>query len=89
MSSVIEIRRRVKWVQEIAQITNALQMVASSKIHKAQARVQQSRPYADLLRSTLSRLAYALRHERVEKRGLLQQRRIDNIGVILLLGMHS
>jgi F-type H+-transporting ATPase subunit gamma len=84
MSSVQEIRRRVKWVKEIAQITNAIQRVASSKISKAQKRVQQSQPYADQLCSLVSRLAYTLRHEKVENGSLWQQRPIDNIGVILV-----
>jgi F-type H+-transporting ATPase subunit gamma len=84
MSSVQEIRRRIKWVKDIAEITNAIQMVASSKIHRAQERVQQARPCAEQLGSLISRLAHTLRNERVENRGLVQQRPIDNIGVILV-----
>jgi len=89
MSSVIEIRRHVKWVKEIAQITNALQMVASSKIHRAEKRVEQARPYAESLQSIVAHLAHTLRNEKVETRGLLQQRPVHNIGVILVTPDHS
>ena len=45
MPSTREIRRRIKSVKNTAQITKAMQMVASSKMRRAQERVQQSRPY--------------------------------------------
>ena len=57
MPSTREIRRRIRSVKNIAQITKAMQMVASSKMRRAQERVEQSRPYAEQLRALVSRLA--------------------------------
>ncbi|WP_018335031.1 F0F1 ATP synthase subunit gamma [Actinomycetospora chiangmaiensis] len=41
------LRRRIRSTKNIAQITKAMEMVAASRISKAQARVEASRPYAD------------------------------------------
>ncbi len=57
MPSTREIRRRIKSVKNIAQVTRTMQMVASSKMRRAQERVQQSRPYSEQLRELVSRLA--------------------------------
>src|SRR2546430_16972205 len=57
MPSTREIRRRIRSVKNTAQITKAMQMVASSKMRRAQERVHESRPYADQLRALVSRLA--------------------------------
>ncbi len=51
MPSTREIRRRIRSTKNMAQITKAMQMVASSKMRRAQERVHQSRPYADRVAS--------------------------------------
>ncbi len=57
MASVREIRRRIKSVQNTAKITNALQLVAASKMRRAQQRATAARPYADRMRHVLGNLA--------------------------------
>ena len=59
MPSTREVRRRIRSVKNMAQITKAMQMVASSKMRRAQERVQEARPYADQIRALVSRLANA------------------------------
>jgi F-type H+-transporting ATPase subunit gamma len=49
MPSTRDIRRRIKSVKSTAQITKAMQMVASSKMRKAQQAALAGRPYAALL----------------------------------------
>lgn len=46
MASVREIKRRIKSVKNIAQVTRAMQMVAASKMRRAQEQALASRPYA-------------------------------------------
>ena len=46
MPSTRDIRRRIKSVKNTAQITKAMQMVASSKMRKAQQAALAGRPYA-------------------------------------------
>lgn len=83
MPSTREIRGRIRSVKNIAQITKALQMVASSKMRRAQERVEQSRPYAEQLRELVSRLA-RVTGEDIGELALLKQRPVRNIGYVLI-----
>src|SRR6266567_4397957 len=84
MASTREIRRRIKSVKNIAQITKAMQMVASSRMRRAQERVQQSRPYAEQLRALVSRLANSADVDIGAEAALLKQRPVHNIGMVLI-----
>jgi F-type H+-transporting ATPase subunit gamma len=84
MPSTREIRRRIRSVKNIAQITKAMQMVASSKMRRAQERVQQSRPYADQLRGLVSRLARVTGEDVGGEIALLKQRPVLRIGFVLI-----
>lgn len=59
MANAREIRRRIRAIKNIAQVTRALQLVASSKMRRSQERVLAARPYADELLRVLARLAKA------------------------------
>ena len=48
-----DIRRRIKSIKNTAQITKAMQMVAASKMRKAQAAALAGRPYAELMNKVL------------------------------------
>ncbi len=54
MPSTRDIRRRIKSVKNTAQITKAMQMVASAKMRKAQQAALAGRPYAKLMNNVLS-----------------------------------
>jgi F-type H+-transporting ATPase subunit gamma len=54
MPSTRDIRRRIKSIKNTAQITKAMQMVASSKMRKAQLAALAGRPYATLMNSVLA-----------------------------------
>ena len=84
MPSTREIRRRMRSVKNTAQITKAMQMVASSKMRRAQERVQQSRPYSQELRALVSRLATASGVDIGEDMALLKERPVHNIGIVLI-----
>ena len=51
------LRRRVRTIQSTKKITRAMELIATSRIAKAQARVAASRPYADEITIVLSELA--------------------------------
>ena len=57
MPSTRDIRRRIKSVKNTAQITKAMQMVASAKMRKAQQAALSGRPYGDLMNQVLSAVA--------------------------------
>ena len=52
--STKEIKTRIRSMESTKQITKAMEMVASSKLRHAQARVQNSRPYFEILYSTIT-----------------------------------
>lgn len=51
------LRRRIRSTQSIKKITRSQELIATSRIAKARARVDEARPYAELMTSTLSELA--------------------------------
>jgi len=57
MASTRDIRRRIKSVKNTRQITKAMELVAASKMKKAQQAALASRPYAQLMASMLRALA--------------------------------
>ncbi len=59
MAGAKEIRSKIKSVQNTQKITKAMEMVAASKMRKAQERMRASRPYAEKMRTVLSHLAQA------------------------------
>src|SRR5512139_1561046 len=54
-----EIRTKIKSVQNTRKITKAMEMVAASKMRKAQDRMRRARPYADKVRNIAAHLANA------------------------------
>jgi len=57
MANLKELRGRIKSVASIAQITRAMEMVASMKLRKVQAKAQAFHPYVDEIRHMIERLA--------------------------------
>ena len=57
MASPREIRRRIRTVKNIEQITAAMKMVASVQMRKAQQRVEAARPYAQMMQLLMNRLS--------------------------------
>ncbi len=71
MPSTRDIRRRIKSVKNTAQITKAMQMVASAKMRKAQQAAISGRPYATLMNEVLAEVtagAGDFSHPLMEKR---------------------
>ncbi len=54
-----EIRAKIKSVENTKKITKAMEMVAASKMRKAQERMKQARPYSDKVRNIAANLAQA------------------------------
>ena len=56
MANTLDIRRRIRSVKNTAQITKAMQMVAASKMRRAQAAALAGRPYKEALDRVLRAL---------------------------------
>jgi F-type H+-transporting ATPase subunit gamma len=59
MASGKEIRGKIKSIKNTQKITRAMEMVAASKMRKAQDRMAASRPYAQRIRGVIGHLAHA------------------------------
>ena len=81
MASTRDIRRRIKSVKNTRQITKAMELVAASKMKKAQQAALASRPYAELMAQMLAALA-----DRVEEsqHAFLAHREVKTRGIILI-----
>ncbi len=81
MASTRDIRRRIKSVKNTRQITKAMELVAASKMKKAQQAALAGRPYAELMAKMLAAIA-----DRVEEsqHPLLTKREVRTRGIILI-----
>lgn len=81
MPSTRDIRRRIKSVKNTAQITKAMQMVAASKMRRAQQAALAGRPYATMMNGVLAEVTH---HAGDFTHPLMEEREIKKRGVILV-----
>ena len=82
MAGSKEIRNKIKSVENTRKITKAMEMVAASKMRKAQDRMRASRPYAEKIRNVAAHLSFAnpeYKHPYLVKRDV-----VKNIGLIVV-----
>ncbi len=84
MPSLRDIRRRIRSVRNTAKITKAMELVAASRLRRAQMRVTAARPYADAMRQLIAELASLAAGGGQALHPLLSQRAIDTVGVLLV-----
>jgi len=83
MANTREIRRRIRSVENTAKITNAIQLVAASKMRRAQDRALQARPYAEKMQAVLGHLS-GVAGEPETAHPLLERRDVNETTVILI-----
>jgi len=81
MSGAKEIRTKIASIKSTQKITKAMQMVAASKMRKAQERMQATRPYAEKMQNVISHLAHA--HPEYHHPFLAERER-KRVGVIVV-----
>jgi len=83
MPTIREIRNRIRSVQSTAKITKAMELVAASKMRRAQQRALAGRPYAERLNWVLADLAETLPSmDPATLHPLLQRRELKNVGLV-------
>jgi F-type H+-transporting ATPase subunit gamma len=82
MASLRDIRRRIKSVKNTRQITKAMELVAASKMKKAQQAALAGRPYANLMADMLAALAG--RVEDIFEHPFLAKRPVNTRGILLV-----
>jgi F-type H+-transporting ATPase subunit gamma len=81
MAGAKEIRNKIKSIKNTQKITKAMQMVAASKMRKAQDRMSASRPYAEKMRNVICHLGHA--HPEF-KHPFMIERDIKRVGYIVI-----
>lgn len=82
MASGKEIRTKIKSVQNTQKITRAMEMVAASKMRKAQERMRAARPYGEKIRNVAAHLSHA--HTEYKHSFLVTRDVVKRVGVIMV-----
>ena len=82
MAGSREIRTKIKSVQNTRKITKAMEMVAASKMRKAQERMRHARPYGDKIRTIASHLAHA--NTEYRHPFLVKREGVKDVGIIVV-----
>ena len=77
-----EIRTKIKSVQNTRKITKAMEMVAASKMRKAQERMRTARPYAEKIRNVAAHISQA--NPEYRHPYLIDRNSVKRIGVIVI-----
>jgi F-type H+-transporting ATPase subunit gamma len=81
MAGAKEIRTKIKSVKSTQKITKAMEMVAASKMRRAQERMRAARPYADKMRSVIGHLRVANPNHR---HPYLVEREVKSVGMVVI-----
>jgi F-type H+-transporting ATPase subunit gamma len=82
MAGSKEIRTKIKSVQNTRKITKAMEMVAASKMRKAQERMRHARPYGDKIRTIAAHLAHA--NTEYRHPFLIRREGVKDVGLIVV-----
>src|SRR5262249_46142550 len=82
MAGSKEIRTKIKSVQNTRKITKAMEMVAASKMRKAQERMRHARPYGDKIRTIAAHLAHA--NTEYHHPFLVRREGVKDVGLIVV-----
>src|ERR1051325_5888368 len=82
MPSSKEIRNKIKSVQNTRKITKAMEMVAASKMRKAQERMRAARPYGEKIRNVAAHISHA--NPEYRHPFLVARDTVKKIGIIII-----
>jgi F-type H+-transporting ATPase subunit gamma len=84
VASVQDLKRRVRSVRNTRKITKAMELVASARLRRAQARIEAMRPYADRMLELMGGVARA--SVSTQRLPLLQRREPQTTGILAITG---
>lgn len=82
MAAAKEIRTKIASVKNTQKITRAMEMVAASKMRKAQNRMQAARPYAHKIRNVIAHLAHA--NSEYKHPFMVAREQVKRVGLIIV-----
>jgi F-type H+-transporting ATPase subunit gamma len=84
MATVQDLKRRIRSIRNTRKITKAMELVASARLRRAQARIEAMRPYAD--RMTELMIGTARASTSLQGLALLQRREVQKAAIVPLTG---
>ena len=84
MATVQDLKRRIRSIRNTRKITKAMELVASARLRRAQARIEAMRPYADRMTELMEGTAKA--STSLQGLALLQRREVKKAAIIPLTG---
>src|SRR5690349_24957392 len=84
MATVQDLKRRIRSIRNTRKITKAMELVASARLRRAQARIEAMRPYADRMSELMSGTARAA--SSLRGLALLQRREVKTAAIVPLTG---
>jgi F-type H+-transporting ATPase subunit gamma len=84
MATVQDLKRRIRSVRNTRKITKAMELVASARLRRAQARIEAMRPYADRMAELMAGTARAA--SSLQGLALLQRRDVQRAAIVPLTG---
>jgi F-type H+-transporting ATPase subunit gamma len=82
MAGTKEIRTKIKSVQNTRKITKAMEMVAASKMRKAQERMRAARPYSERIRNVAAHISHA--NPEYRHPFLVERDTVKRVGIIIV-----
>lgn len=96
MPSLRQLKRRIRSIENTAKVTKAMELIAASKMRRAQASVLAGRPYSEKIQDIITHLAAQPREDTDSVQPLLETRPVNNIEIVhiapdrgLCGGLHS
>jgi F-type H+-transporting ATPase subunit gamma len=84
MATVQDLKRRIRSIRNTRKITKAMELVASARLRRAQARIEAMRPYADRMTELMTGTARAA--SSLQSLALLQRRQVQKAAIVPLTG---
>ncbi len=84
MPNILDLRRRIRSVKNMRQITRAMKMVAGARLRRAQERVLAARPYANEIRTVLESVAARVDSSEQNLNPLLAVRPVHKVLLVLV-----
>ena len=86
MASVQDLKRRIRSIRNTRKITKAMELVASARLRRAQARIEAMRPYADRMQELMAGVSRASAPSGQRGLALLQRREVRTAAIVPLTG---
>ena len=84
MPNVRDIRRRIRSVDNTSKVTNAMSLIAASKMRRAQQAVTQAKPFAEKILEIIAHLAAQPTDDSGVVHPLLQIRPVQRVGILVV-----